>query len=144
MPDIGFFGLHAACLEIESVFVDGEPAEYEYYPHQFVENDQRWGPISSTSSAADVASSAYLSALEREMGTNLLINCCKGFRIESEQQDQLMSENGLQSSAETKQVLLVIFNTTYSVPLSSFACIFHLVRLYEFVVVCFVAWLIGL
>lgn len=113
VPDIGIVGLHAENLGIDNVFVDGEATEFEYYPHQHnnVESEKRWGSglVSSACSAADAAGSAYLSALERELVPNLLINCCKAFRASSEQQDQMNLDNGLQSSAEAKQVTVPFF-----------------------------------
>ncbi|XP_065860685.1 transcription initiation factor TFIID subunit 2 isoform X2 [Euphorbia lathyris] len=110
VPDIGIVGLHAENLGIENVFVDGEPTEFEYYPHQHnaVESDKRWNWVSNVGSAADAAGSAYVSALSKELVPNLLINCCKAFRVPNEQQDQMNLENG---DAEAKQnVKLVRIN----------------------------------
>lgn len=105
VPDIGFVGLHAENLGIESVLVDGEPTEFEYYPHhQNPENENRWSSVSSPSDAADAAGVAYISSLERELVPNLLINCCKPFKGLTEQLDQITLEDGLQSSSEIKQV----------------------------------------
>lgn len=104
VPDIGIVGLHAENLGISSVLVDGEPSEYEYYPHsQNLDNERRWSSVKSPACAADVAGSLYLSALERELVPNLLINCCKGFKVENESQEQLALENASQSSGEVKQ-----------------------------------------
>ncbi|XP_048137584.1 transcription initiation factor TFIID subunit 2 isoform X3 [Rhodamnia argentea] len=104
VPDIGIVGLHAENLGISSVLVDGEPSEYEYYPHyQNLDNERRWSSVMSPASAAGVAGSLYLSALDRELVPNLLINCCKGFKVENESQDQLVVENASQSSGEVKQ-----------------------------------------
>ncbi|KAF7838614.1 transcription initiation factor TFIID subunit 2 isoform X1 [Senna tora] len=104
VPEIGIVGLHAENIGIGNVLVDGEPTEFEYYPHhqQQGENEKRWSSTFSPSSAADVAGSVYLSALEKELVPNLLINCCKPFKIESEQQEQPVSENGFHSSGEDK------------------------------------------
>ncbi|XP_019451974.1 PREDICTED: transcription initiation factor TFIID subunit 2 isoform X1 [Lupinus angustifolius] len=101
VPEIGIVGLHAENLGIESVWVDGEPTEFEYYPNhqQQSEDENRWSSVDSPSSAADAAGSLYLSALEKELVPNLLINCCKPFKIDTEQQDQPISENGFPSSA---------------------------------------------
>ncbi|KAM7267801.1 hypothetical protein ACFE04_009967 [Oxalis oulophora] len=113
VPEIGFVGLHADNLVIESVLVDGEPAEFEYYPtHLNLRHEHRWSnSVSSPSSAADFATAVYLSAIDREMDKNLLINCCKPFGGLMEQLDHMTLENGVQSSSETKQnVKLVRIN----------------------------------
>ncbi|XP_057420384.1 transcription initiation factor TFIID subunit 2 isoform X3 [Lotus japonicus] len=105
VPEIGIVGLHAENLGIGGVWVDGEPTEFEYYPHQqqqVEEDGKRWSSVSSPSSAADEAASLYLSSLEKELVPNLLINCCKPFKPETEQQEQPVSENGFHS-AEPKQ-----------------------------------------
>lgn len=107
VPDIGIVGLHAENLGIESVLVDGEPTEFEYYPHSHtnVEKENRWSSVTTPSSAADAAGSAYLSALERELVPNLLINCCKAFKTGNELQELPVLENGAQqSSGEANQV----------------------------------------
>lgn len=110
VPDIGFVGLHAENLGIESVSVDGEPTEFEYYPHhQNVENEKRWRSVNSPSTAADAAAAAYVSALERELVPNLLINCCKPSKALTEQIDQMSLENKLDSSGEAKQVIVPIY-----------------------------------
>ncbi|GMN57920.1 hypothetical protein TIFTF001_027033 [Ficus carica] len=106
VPDIGIVGLHAENLGIESVLVDGEPTEFEYYPHTYhnEEMGRRWGSVTNTSSAAAAAGAVYLSSLERELMPSLLVNCCKGLKTGNEQQEQVVSENGvLQSSGESKQ-----------------------------------------
>ncbi|TYH61377.1 hypothetical protein ES332_D07G047800v1 [Gossypium tomentosum] len=101
VPDIGIVGLHAENLGIESVLVDGEPTDFEYYPrNQSSDIEKRWvSAVSSPSSAADVSAAAYVTALETELIPNLLINCCNKMQIE-----QINTEpNGVQSSAEVKQ-----------------------------------------
>ncbi|XP_031287927.1 transcription initiation factor TFIID subunit 2 [Pistacia vera] len=104
VPDIGIVGLHAENLGIESVSVDGESTEFEYYPnHQNVENEKRWRMVTSPSSAADAAAAAYVSALDRELVPNLLINCCKPFKGLTEQIDHTSLENKLDTSGEAKQ-----------------------------------------
>ncbi|XP_062158024.1 transcription initiation factor TFIID subunit 2 isoform X2 [Alnus glutinosa] len=110
VPEIGIVGLHAENLGIGSVLVDGEAAEFEYYPRQHhVESEKRWSAVTTPSSAADAAGAAYVSALERELVPNLLINCCKGFKSGS---DQLpVAENGFHSSGETKQQTLCPWRT---------------------------------
>nr|XP_025616520.1 transcription initiation factor TFIID subunit 2 isoform X4 [Arachis hypogaea] len=113
VPEIGIVGLHAENLGIESVSVDGEPTEFEYYPQQHQQqaedDDRRWSSVDSPASAADAAGSVYLSALEKELVPNLLINCCKPAKAESEQlEQQPVSENGFHSSAEPKQNVRVV------------------------------------
>ncbi|KAL5815631.1 hypothetical protein ACOSQ4_026272 [Xanthoceras sorbifolium] len=104
VPDIGIVGLHAENLGIESVLVDGELTEFEYYPHHhIVESEKRWRSVLSSSSAADAAAAAYVSALERELVPNLLINCCKPSKGLAEQIDQMNIENRPESSGEAKQ-----------------------------------------
>lgn len=106
VPDIGIVGLHAENLGIGSVLVDGEAAEFEYYPHQYHEGSEKGlSAVLTPSLAADAAASAYITALERELVPNLLINCCKGFKNGSEQQP--VTENGFHSSAEAKQQVIV-------------------------------------
>ncbi|WVZ10882.1 hypothetical protein V8G54_015412 [Vigna mungo] len=112
VPEIGIVGLHAENLGIESVWVDGEPTEFEYYPHQQqqVEDDKRFNSVCSPSSAADAAVSVYMSSLEKELVPNLLINCCKPSKTESEQQqEQTVPENGFHSTAEPKQVIVAVY-----------------------------------
>ncbi|KAM3751107.1 hypothetical protein ACB098_04G083400 [Castanea mollissima] len=110
VPEIGIVGLHAENLGIGSVLVDGEPAEFEYYPHPYARNaesDKRWSAVSTPSSAADVATSVYISALERELIPNLLINCCKGLKSvsvnEQPEQPPVVAENGFHPAGEAKQ-----------------------------------------
>ncbi|CAN1777847.1 Transcription initiation factor TFIID subunit 2 [Linum perenne] len=114
VPDIGFVGLYAENLGLESVFVDGEPTEFEYYPHQQnAENGKKWKTsVSDPSSAADAASASYLCALQRERVPNLLINCCKAFRASNEP-EQIISDNGLQCSSEAKQQNVKLVRINY-------------------------------
>ncbi|GKU95048.1 hypothetical protein SLEP1_g8456 [Rubroshorea leprosula] len=99
VPDIGIVGLHAENLGIESVLVDGEPTEFEYYPqNQNVETEKQWNEVSSPSSAADAVGAAYVAALERELVPNLLVNCCNKMQIET-----INVENEVQPSSEVKQ-----------------------------------------
>lgn len=101
VPDIGIVGLHAENLGIESVLVDGDPTEFEYYPHnQGADSEKRCASaVSSPASAAEAAAAAYITALEMELIPNLLINCCNKMQIEQIN----METNGVQSSAEVKQ-----------------------------------------
>lgn len=113
VPDIGIVGLHAENLGIESVLVDGDPTEFEYYPHnQGTDSEKRFASnVSSPISAADAAAAAYITALEIELIPNLLINCCNKMQIEQIN----METNGVQSSAEVKQVTVAVFRVNYNV-----------------------------
>ncbi|KAL7161014.1 hypothetical protein ACSBR2_041626 [Camellia fascicularis] len=89
VPDNGVVGLHADNLAIDSVTVDGEPADFEVFPHCLhLDSENRWCAVSSATSAADAAGSVYLSSLEREMVPNLLIMCSKSVNSASEQPEQ--------------------------------------------------------
>ncbi|XP_019244143.1 PREDICTED: transcription initiation factor TFIID subunit 2 isoform X1 [Nicotiana attenuata] len=102
-PENGILGLHADNLVIDSVTVDGEPTEFEVFPHYLpLENGDRWCSVSSTTSAADAAGSVYLSSLDRELVPNLLIMCRKSAKDEIEKQEVHL-ENGVDSSAENNQ-----------------------------------------
>ncbi|KAI4319190.1 hypothetical protein MLD38_032820 [Melastoma candidum] len=104
VPDIGIVGLHAENLGIVNVSVDGELTEFEYYPQNHsVDSERRFSSVTSAASAADIAGSLYLSALDKELVPNLLINCCKGFKVDSELQEQSAVDNSSHSSGETKQ-----------------------------------------
>ncbi|XP_048500364.1 transcription initiation factor TFIID subunit 2 isoform X1 [Beta vulgaris subsp. vulgaris] len=109
VPDSGIIGLHAENLEIERVTVDGEPAEFDVFPHyQPVEIENRWCSVSSVSSAADAAGVTYISALERELVPNLLILCRKTIDSGNQQQGQPNLENGGQINGEVKQNVKLI------------------------------------
>ncbi|KAL3512292.1 hypothetical protein ACH5RR_025009 [Cinchona calisaya] len=104
VPENGIVGLHADNLAIENVTVDGEPAQFEVFPHYVsLDNGDRWCSVSTATSAADAAGSVYLSSLERELVPNLLIMCSKSSKPESEQQEQTQLENESQPLAETTQ-----------------------------------------
>ncbi|KAM0980020.1 hypothetical protein ACFX13_016058 [Malus domestica] len=86
VPEIGIVGLHAENLGIESVSVDGEQTEFEYYPqsnHKDEESERSWSWVTSSSSAADAAGAS---------------------KAGSELQEQLVGDNEVQhSSGEVKQ-----------------------------------------
>ncbi|KAK4735960.1 hypothetical protein R3W88_010221 [Solanum pinnatisectum] len=103
VPENGILGLHADNLVIDSVTVDGEPTEFEVFPHYLaLENGDRWCSVSSVTSAADAAGSVYLSHLDRELLSNLLIMCKKPAEHDIERQEMHL-ENGVNSSAENNQ-----------------------------------------
>ncbi|CAN4088877.1 unnamed protein product [Withania somnifera] len=103
VPENGILGLHADNLVIDSVTVDGEPTEFEVFPHYLaLENGDRWCSVSSTTSAADAAGSVYLSHLDRELLSNLLIMCKKPVKHDTERQEMHL-ENGVNSTAENNQ-----------------------------------------
>ncbi|KAM7475389.1 hypothetical protein LguiB_022632 [Lonicera macranthoides] len=109
VPDNGIVGLHADNLVIENVTVDGEAAMFEVFPHyQHVDSENRWCSVSSTNSAADAAGSVYLSSLERELVPNLMIMCCNSAKSASEHNGRTNSENGVQSSGESKQNMKLV------------------------------------
>lgn len=96
--------MHADNLAIETVTVDGEPAEFEVFPHyQQLDPKDRWCAVSSATSAADAAGSVYLSSLEIELLPNLLIMCSKSTKMEHEQGHVHMN-TGIDSSADAEQV----------------------------------------
>ncbi|XP_073310430.1 transcription initiation factor TFIID subunit 2 isoform X3 [Primulina huaijiensis] len=101
VPDNGIVGLHADNLVIEGVTVDGEPAEFEVFPHyQQLDSKDRWCVVSSATSAADASGSVYLSSLENELLPNVLIMCSKSAKPENGQGYTQMN-NGEQSPADT-------------------------------------------
>ncbi|KAK4361969.1 hypothetical protein RND71_017210 [Anisodus tanguticus] len=103
VPENGILGLHADNLVIDSVTVDGEPTEFEVFPHYLaLENGDRWCSVSSSTSAADAAGSVYLSHLDRELLANLLIMCRKPAKHDIEGEEMHL-ENGVNSSAENNQ-----------------------------------------
>ncbi|KAI3471792.1 hypothetical protein Pfo_028445 [Paulownia fortunei] len=88
IPDNGIVGLHADNLAIEKVTVDGEPAEFEVFPHyQHLDPKDRWCVVSSATSAADASGSVYLSSLEIELLPNLLIMCSKTTKTDNKQEE---------------------------------------------------------
>ncbi|XP_043715873.1 transcription initiation factor TFIID subunit 2 isoform X2 [Telopea speciosissima] len=109
VPESGIVGLHADNMKIDKVSVDGEPAEYEFSPLcQPVEDKRRWHFVSSASFAADAACSTYLSSLDKEMASNLLIKCCKPAKVVSEPEEQGNGGNSTQPSGEPKQNLKLV------------------------------------
>ncbi|KAJ8753456.1 hypothetical protein K2173_019855 [Erythroxylum novogranatense] len=111
VPEIEIVGLYAENLGIENVFVDGEAAEFEYYPCQPIATDceRRWSSsVLTPTSAADAAASSYASALQRELVPNLLINCCKAFRVPLSDPQDHITDNSSQSPAEPKQNVKLI------------------------------------
>uniref|UniRef100_A0A1D1ZHW3 Transcription initiation factor TFIID subunit 2 n=2 Tax=Anthurium amnicola TaxID=1678845 RepID=A0A1D1ZHW3_9ARAE len=77
-PESGFIGLHAVNMTIGCVSVNGEPIEFEFFPHcQVVEDEKRWCSVSCSTTAADAACLTYISSLYKEMVPNLFISCRK-------------------------------------------------------------------
>lgn len=104
IPDNGIVGLHADNLAIDKVTVDGEPAEFEVFPHyQHIDPKDRWSVVSSATSAADASGSVYLSSLEIELLPNLLIMCSKTNRADSQQEECMQIDNGEQLSADASR-----------------------------------------
>ncbi|KAG8376748.1 hypothetical protein BUALT_Bualt09G0096000 [Buddleja alternifolia] len=106
IPDNGIVGLHADNLAIESVTVDGEPAEFEVFPHyQHLDPKDRWCVVSSATSAADASGSVYLSSLEIELLPNLLIMCSKTARPDSKPEEHLQMDNGEPFSVDSSRTV---------------------------------------
>ncbi|XP_051150213.1 transcription initiation factor TFIID subunit 2 [Andrographis paniculata] len=104
VPDNGIVGLHADNLAIEKVTVDGEPAEFEVFPHyQHLDPKDRWCVVSSATSAADASGSVYLSSLEIELLPNLLIMCSKTTKTDIKEEDHSQMENGEPSSTDASR-----------------------------------------
>ncbi|XP_042487357.1 transcription initiation factor TFIID subunit 2-like [Macadamia integrifolia] len=109
VPESGLVGLHAENIKIDKVSVDGEPAEYEFSPLRQPEEDKRrWQFVSSATFAADAACSTYLSSLDKEIASNLLIKCCKPAKVVSEPEEQANGGNSTQPSGEPKQNLKLV------------------------------------
>lgn len=106
VPDNGIVGLHADNLAIEKVTVNGEPAEFEVFPHyQHLDPKDRWCVVSSAISAADASGSVYLSSLEIELLPNLLIMCSKTTKIDHNDEEDLQMDNGEPLSADASRFL---------------------------------------
>lgn len=69
--------MNAGNLSIGSVTVDGEPHNFKYLPHfqDSSEDERRWSSVECSNSAADAASSLYISTLAKEASPNLVIQC---------------------------------------------------------------------
>ncbi|XP_074343481.1 transcription initiation factor TFIID subunit 2 [Apium graveolens] len=88
VPANGIIGLRAHNLVIESVKVNGQVTEFQFFPHH-ITNRSNFCSVSSPCTAADAARSIYLSSINRESLPNLLIMCAsdesqtpKSIRIE--------------------------------------------------------------
>ncbi|KAL6507751.1 hypothetical protein OROGR_023946 [Orobanche gracilis] len=109
IPDNGIVGLHADNLAIESVTVDGDPAEFEVFPHyQHLNPKDRWCVVSSATSAADASGSVYLSSLEIELLPNLLIMCSKTTKTDNGPDEHVQMDDGEPLSADVSRAVPVI------------------------------------
>ncbi|XP_064954623.1 transcription initiation factor TFIID subunit 2-like isoform X1 [Musa acuminata AAA Group] len=90
IPEGGHVALHADNMTITNISVDGEPADFEYFPHYQVVEEARFCSVSCSSSAANVACSMYTSSLDKEMVPNLLIACNGSVKLDLPQE----KENG--------------------------------------------------
>ncbi|KAF9618225.1 hypothetical protein IFM89_000860, partial [Coptis chinensis] len=101
VPESGLVGLHADNMIIESVLVDGEKTEFHFIPHfQLIDDERRFSSVSSTHSAADAASSSYVSSLEMELVPNLLILCSKEVKSVDNEQQKFESVDSEQQKVE--------------------------------------------
>ncbi|XP_072992709.1 transcription initiation factor TFIID subunit 2 [Typha latifolia] len=97
--------LHADNINVRSISVDGEPSEFEYFPHyQDIDEEKRWSSVSCSKSAADLAGSTYISSLNKETVANLIISCHQSMKSENEQHIQENGGNIVQSSSEEQIV----------------------------------------
>ncbi|GER29049.1 transcription initiation factor TFIID subunit 2 [Striga asiatica] len=104
IPDNGIVGLHADNLAIEKVTVDGDPAEFEVFPHyQYLDPKDRWCVVSSATSAADASGSVYLSSLEIDLLPNLLIMCSKTSKTDDKQEESMQMDDGEPLSADVSR-----------------------------------------
>ncbi|KQJ90190.1 hypothetical protein BRADI_4g29947v3 [Brachypodium distachyon] len=86
------FALHADCMTIRNILVDGEAAEFEYSPHwKNVDDQPSWLSVSCLKTAADAACSAYVSSLTSEAVPNLIISSERSVKSTNEQPGE---ENG--------------------------------------------------
>ncbi|KAG9445715.1 hypothetical protein H6P81_011843 [Aristolochia fimbriata] len=101
VPDNGLVGLHADNMTIDSVSVDGEPAEFHCLPHYEAEKDEkRWSSVSCPDTAADAAGSSYMKTLEKEMAPNLLILSNRSTQPAGDQPPKIKSEPNGQAAQE--------------------------------------------
>ncbi|KAL6003623.1 hypothetical protein ACLOJK_023856 [Asimina triloba] len=94
VPENGHVGLHADNMTIDHISVDGESADFEFFQHyQVAQDDRRWSSVSCSSSSADAACSTYVSFLDKEMAPNLFIYCHKSVKSGSDPQQQANGED---------------------------------------------------
>lgn len=122
IPEGGHVALHADNMTITNISVDGEPADFEYFPHYQVVEEARFCSVSCSSSAANVACSMYTSSLDKEMVPNLLIACNGSVKLDLPQekenggnsvQDSCSQQvaNGCNGHPEDKVILFVLSYT---------------------------------
>ncbi|KAK1287753.1 hypothetical protein QJS10_CPB19g01579 [Acorus calamus] len=104
IPERGLVELYADEMTIRSISVDGEPADYKFFPHhQVADVEKRWHSASCPDLAADAACTEYISYLEKEMAPNLIIPCQKTETRINDEQSQIHATNGsLESHGESK------------------------------------------
>uniref|UniRef100_A0A0D9XDL3 Transcription initiation factor TFIID subunit 2 n=1 Tax=Leersia perrieri TaxID=77586 RepID=A0A0D9XDL3_9ORYZ len=79
------FALHADNMTIKNVLVDGQAAEFEYFPHWKNADDQQiWSSVSCSKTAADAACSQYISYLNSEAAPNLIISSERSSKLITE------------------------------------------------------------
>ncbi|KAK1314144.1 hypothetical protein QJS10_CPA06g02183 [Acorus calamus] len=104
IPERGLVELYADEMTIRSISVDGEPADYKFFPHhQVADVEKRWHSASCPDLAADAACTEYISYLEKEMAPNLIIPCQQSETWINDEQSQIHATNGsLESHGESK------------------------------------------
>ena len=104
-PESEVIGLNASNLTIGSVFMNGEPTDFEYFePYPQIKDDERCHPVSSYTMAADDACTVYLSSLDKEIMPNLFISCCKSASTQSDHDSQA-NEGGKSQNTETQDTI---------------------------------------
>lgn len=93
VPESGVIGLYANSINIDNIFVNGQPVRFTYNPPSM--HSEIGEKLSSTTcvDAAEAACLVYFSLLEREMAPDLLVFCYKSTSLESGMQNPVDREN---------------------------------------------------
>ncbi|XP_015696706.1 transcription initiation factor TFIID subunit 2 isoform X2 [Oryza brachyantha] len=88
------FALHADNMTIRNILVDGQVAEFEYFPQwKNAGDEQSLSSISCSKTAADAACSVYISSLNSEAAPNLIISSERSSKLITEPQNEENSGN---------------------------------------------------